>query len=225
MAALTSEHLKYEKAIKYLNVAHTKFLHVWNPSILVEPVGTPIDAETKETLLKLYLQTFDELSEDVRKILMYSEKFASESRLLESGPPKQWYKRWLENINNHNRIVLCGKCQNKGCLAHFIFVDDTYNYIRKTSLSDKIYSEVVVPYASLVKADFVLVAWYAALPAAFMRRPELYKVLAMLSTCGCSCISENADINDCIWDCIVLIVFSRESILSSFCFCSSSASL
>jgi hypothetical protein len=77
--------------------------------------------------------------------------------------------------------------------------------------------------ASLVKADLVLVAWYAALPAAFIspellsgsmeevtllwmslsaaaliRRPELYRVLAMLSTCGYSCMFENADINDCI---------------------------
>jgi hypothetical protein len=86
---------------------------------------------------------------------------------------------------------------------------------------------------SLVRADFVLVAWYATLPAAFMSpellsgsttveeevtllllllplllsfflaaafmiSPELYRLLAMLSTCGCSCMFENVDINDCI---------------------------
>jgi hypothetical protein len=92
-------------------------------------------------ILKLYLQAINELPKDVKKILMYSEKFVSESRLLESSPPKEWYKLWLENINDHNRIVLCGKCQNKECSIYVIFIDEIYNYIRKTSLSDKIYYE------------------------------------------------------------------------------------
>jgi len=35
-------------------------------------------------------------------------------------------------------------------------------------------------------------------PAALIRRPELYNILAVLSTCGCSFMFENADINECI---------------------------
>ena len=74
-------------------------------------------------------------------------------------------------------------------------------------------------FAFFVRADLVLLC----LPP-LLRRPELYKVLAMLSTCGCSCIFENADINDCMCDSIALrrslTIFSS----SSFLLCDSKAS-
>jgi hypothetical protein len=88
VAALTSEHIKYEKVGQYLNIAQIRFLEVGTAPKPEKPLNnTPIDIETKEMLSKLYLQTFDELPEEIRKILLYENKIVTESGLLRSVPP------------------------------------------------------------------------------------------------------------------------------------------
>jgi phage FluMu protein Com len=108
------------------------------------------DLQSKQTLLRLYLQTLDELPEDARRVVMYSEKFFFERNLLISQPSKKWSKTWIENISNYDTIILCGLCKNKECLysSGFYTIEcNYYNYISVKILSSGVngYVEVDCP--------------------------------------------------------------------------------
>jgi hypothetical protein len=73
----------YHKAIDYFD-HHLQ-------TILLTPSG---DLQTKQTILRLYLQTLDELPEDTRRMTMRHDKNFFESKMLMSQPPKEWSKVW-----------------------------------------------------------------------------------------------------------------------------------
>jgi hypothetical protein len=127
----------YDKAINYFDHLQT---------ILLKPVG---DMQTKGTVLRLYLQTLDEVPEDMRKMTMYHDKNFFENKLLMSQPTKDWSNAWVENMTKYDAIVVCGTCVNNECAhykSHATIVFDYRSYISAMALSaDNNYSELDCP--------------------------------------------------------------------------------
>jgi hypothetical protein len=148
ISAFEDDSITHDKAIDYLD-------HVLQ-TILIKPVG---DLQTKETILRLYLQTLDEVPEDTRKMTMYQDKHFFENKLSMSLPYKEWSKAWEKNITNYDTIVVCCTCQNKEC-SHYkhyaTVVCDYYSYISAMSLSaDSSYSEMDCPVCKTEKSIYV----------------------------------------------------------------------
>jgi hypothetical protein len=105
--------------------------------------------QTKDTILKLYLQTLDEVHEDTRIMTMYHDKNFFENKLLMSEPIKDWSKDWVKNLTKYDTIVACGTCVNNGCShhkSHATIVFDYRSYISAMALSaDNNYSELDCP--------------------------------------------------------------------------------
>ncbi|HET7283351.1 MAG TPA: hypothetical protein VFI70_01575 [Nitrososphaeraceae archaeon] len=92
--------------------------------------------------LKLYFETLNEFSEDVRKQIIQQEKCVLEYNMLISQPPKDWQKIWFDNIKKYDKIILYGKCQNKECSSHGPVIYDYYGYRKAISQStDNRYSK------------------------------------------------------------------------------------
>jgi hypothetical protein len=90
---------------------------------------------TREKFSEIYMETIDELDEEVKKIVLYHEKAEIESRIHLYQPPKEWEKLWIRNTHELTKIVLYGVCQNQDCLQQYPVVVDYYLY-RKEILSE-----------------------------------------------------------------------------------------
>lgn len=48
--------------------------------------------------------------------------------MLASQPPKIWQEALLKYINDYDKVVLCGKCQNNRCSENAIVISGYYDY-------------------------------------------------------------------------------------------------
>lgn len=106
----------YPKGIEYISAAHTYIL---------------TSKDTANIAFRLYLMALDEFPGKIRNMIMAHEKTVIESRFLTSQPSKDWEETWLENINNHDIIVLYAVCQNEGCEAGCYPVLMPYHFYRE----------------------------------------------------------------------------------------------
>lgn len=140
ISAFEDESITHDKAIDYLDYVLQ--------TIPLTPSG---DLQSKHKILRqLYLQTLDELSENVRRMVMHHDKSFFENKLLMSQPPKEWSKIREENITNYNTIIACGICKNKDCphYNHYATaICDYYSFISAMSLcaDNSYYSEMECP--------------------------------------------------------------------------------
>jgi hypothetical protein len=94
----------FPNSIEYLSAAHTFIL---------------MNKITGCAALKAYLMALDELPDRTRTLIIAHEKAEIESRFVISQPSKDWADVWLENITNHEILVLYSICQNKDCKAKY----------------------------------------------------------------------------------------------------------
>jgi hypothetical protein len=134
ISAIEDQDNVHARAIDLENVLRT---------ILLKPVG---DLQTKQTILRLYMQALDEVPEDTRRMTMYHDKNFFESKMLMSQPPKEWSRVWEKYTSKYDMIVACGRCLNKECSTYkqnSTFVCDYYSFISALALSaDNGYSEM-----------------------------------------------------------------------------------
>jgi hypothetical protein len=69
---------------------------------------------------ELFRKALDEPPEDTRRNVIRSEKTIIENKgFLLYQPPKIWEKAWQDNINNYDKLVLYGVCENKECSRQY----------------------------------------------------------------------------------------------------------
>jgi hypothetical protein len=83
---------------------------------------------TKRDFFNIYIETLNELDENIRKIILYHEKGEIESRFHLYQPPKDWEEMWTKNIQEYSKLVLYGTCQNQACLNRCPLLVDYYDY-------------------------------------------------------------------------------------------------
>lgn len=82
----------------------------------------------RNKFFSIYMETLNELPEDVRRIIMYHEKCEIESRFHLYQPPKEWEEAWINNIQDCHKLVLYGACTNQTCSARYPIVVDYHEY-------------------------------------------------------------------------------------------------
>jgi len=94
--------------------------------------------------LDLYFEALKDFQTDVRRKIIEEEKYVFESTMWISQPPKIWHEVCSENKNNHDKIVLYGKCQNKDCSVDGHVIYDYYAYRKAIASSPDPYSRYSV---------------------------------------------------------------------------------
>lgn len=117
---LESGNFHYTNAIEYLSHALDLVLRSGNTRVKAQ---------------ELFRKALDELPEDVRRIVIRHEKSIIENNFVSCQPPKDWEKVWQDNINNYDKLVLYGICQNKECSSRSPVIANYYEYRYYQSIS------------------------------------------------------------------------------------------